>query len=334
MRFPVVTKTVTTKQTPGEVTRERFLLTLLTIGATGENDILQKYRKGYVVDGISQRMEIEGLRRLLRWISAEGLTVASLTTDRSRSVGKLLREMEEETGVIQHYYDGWHLVKWLGNELLKVSKKRGCAPVSWWVENTKTHCWNAIAVGARSQLDIPPIFNTCLMHVRDVHEWQEEDITGPYNCCSHGELVGPRPETLPLDSDAYQAFRNIVLTKSFRRDLAKASPYGVSTYHLYAKLATMHINTLRLADCEMAGERNVLRVMQIQRKYNRRKSTIVFKSPFPHKWREDVLAEVLSARVRMLDVHEDCLDTDQLPDEIGEMMMAEEASESGYSVEL
>ncbi|RCN27217.1 hypothetical protein ANCCAN_27050 [Ancylostoma caninum] len=196
--------------------------------------------------GISQRMEIEGLRRLLRWISAEGLTVASLTTDRSRSVGKLLREMEEETGVIQHYYDGWHLVKWLG-KLLK------------------------------------------------------EGITGPYNCCSHGELVGPRPETLPLDSDAYQTFRNIVLTKSFQRDLAKASPYGgtsicetkhaldrlycrkeifypVSTYHLYAKLATMH--------------------------------------------------------GRMLDVHEDCLDTDQLPDEIGEMMMAEEASESGYSVEL
>ncbi|EYC11087.1 hypothetical protein Y032_0052g2208 [Ancylostoma ceylanicum] len=148
---------------------------------------------------------------------------------------------------------------------------------------------------------------------------------------------------------------NIVLTKSFQRDLAKASPYGgtsicetkhaldrlycrkeifypVSTYHLYAKLATMHINTLRLA--EMAGERNVLRVLQIQRKYNRRKSTIVFKSPVPHKWRDDVLDEVLSARVRMLDAREDCLDSDQLPDEFNEMMMAEEASESGYSVEL
>ncbi|EYC11088.1 hypothetical protein Y032_0052g2208 [Ancylostoma ceylanicum] len=140
-----------------------------------------------------------------------------------------------------------------------------------------------------------------------------------------------------------------------KRDLAKASPYGgtsicetkhaldrlycrkeifypVSTYHLYAKLATMHINTLRLA--EMAGERNVLRVLQIQRKYNRRKSTIVFKSPVPHKWRDDVLDEVLSARVRMLDAREDCLDSDQLPDEFNEMMMAEEASESGYSVEL
>ncbi|KIH68691.1 hypothetical protein ANCDUO_00972 [Ancylostoma duodenale] len=251
-------------------------------------------------DEISQRMEIEGLRRLLRWISAKGLRVASLTTDRSRSVGKLLREMEEETGVIQHYYDGWHLVKWLGNELLKVSKKRGCALL---LERHRHR-----NVGARSQLDIPPIFNTCLMHVRDVHEWEEEDITGSYNCCSHGELVGPRPETLPLDSDAYQAFRDI------------------------AKLATMHINTLRLA--EMAGERNVLKVIQIQRKYNRRKSTIVFKSPVPHKWRDDVLDEVLSARVRMLDSHKDCFDSDQLPDEIGEMMMAEKASESGYSVEL
>ncbi|EYB94530.1 hypothetical protein Y032_0170g248 [Ancylostoma ceylanicum] len=193
------------------------------------------------------------------------------------------------------------------------------------------------------------------MRVRDVYEWEEEDSTGPYNCCSHGKLVKPRPETLPPESDVYQAFRNIVLTRSFQKDLAKASPYGgtsicetkhaldrlycrkeifypLSTYHVYAKLATTHINTLRLA--EMAGERNVLRVLQIQRKYNRRKSTIVSKFHVPYKWRDDVLAEVFSARVRILDAHEDCLDSDQLPDEFSEVMMAEEAFESDYGVEL
>ncbi|KHJ82586.1 hypothetical protein OESDEN_17720, partial [Oesophagostomum dentatum] len=163
---------------------------------------------------ISQRMEIEGIRRLFRWISARNLSIASLTTDRSRAVGKLLSDMEGEIGLVQHYYDGWHLVKWLGNELLKASKKRDCGQILFWIEKIKTHCWNSIAVGARSRIDIPPIFNTCLMHIRDVHNWQEEDITGPYNSCSHEALTGPRPETLPLESDAYQNFRKVVLTKS------------------------------------------------------------------------------------------------------------------------
>ncbi|KHJ95650.1 hypothetical protein OESDEN_04404 [Oesophagostomum dentatum] len=178
----------------------------------------------------------------------------------------------------------------------------------------------------------------------------KEDITGPYNCCSYEALTGPRPETLPLESDAYQNLRKVVLTKSFQRDLARASPYGgtsicetknaldrlycrkeifypVSTYHLYAKLATMHLNTLRLA--EMAGERNVVRRVEVQRKYNRWKSTINFKNPVAHKWRDDILDEVFSFRLLFLNSGANDEDA-RISEDTQEMMDAKEI----YSAEL
>ncbi|KAK6057920.1 hypothetical protein COOONC_04522, partial [Cooperia oncophora] len=57
-------------------------------------------------------------RRALHWLIMQGLEIASLTTDRSRSFGCVLDEVERVHGTaIEHYFDGWHLVKWLGNEL-------------------------------------------------------------------------------------------------------------------------------------------------------------------------------------------------------------------------
>ncbi|RCN34713.1 hypothetical protein ANCCAN_19436, partial [Ancylostoma caninum] len=126
------------------------------------------------------------------------------------------------------------------------------------------------------------------------------------------------------DSDTYQEFRNIVLTKSFQRDLSKATSDGGTSTYMQKQTRPVSV---------VLSQRNIL-MMQIQRKYKRMKPTIVIKSSVPHEWRDDVSAEVLSARVRTLNAHEDCLDIDQLPHEIGGMMMAKEASESDYGVEL
>ncbi|KHJ95843.1 hypothetical protein OESDEN_04201 [Oesophagostomum dentatum] len=123
--------------------------------------------------------------------------------------------MEGEIGPVAHYFEDWHPVKRLGNELLKASNKYSCAPIGWWIENIKSHCWNAIAVVTY------------------------EDITSPYNCCPHDQLLGPRPETQRrylVKSDAYQNFRKILLMRTFQRDLTKASP---TVERLYARQRTL-----------------------------------------------------------------------------------------------
>ncbi|EYB92585.1 hypothetical protein Y032_0192g1360 [Ancylostoma ceylanicum] len=119
------------------------------------------------LDGSSSQIEEEGLRRLLRWLSADGWKVASITTDRNRSFPALLDEMKKEIGNVPHFWDGWHLVKWFGNNLRKEARHKDCAPLSVWYENLKTHKWKSIEVGNGER--IRHFFNTCLKHVQDVY---------------------------------------------------------------------------------------------------------------------------------------------------------------------
>nr|CDJ95020.1 unnamed protein product [Haemonchus contortus] len=62
--------------------------------------------------------------------------------------------MEPEIGATPHYYDGWHLAKWLGNELRKVAKLDGCDEIGAWIEKLRTHLWNAIEHAADSNTDM------------------------------------------------------------------------------------------------------------------------------------------------------------------------------------
>ncbi|KIH44835.1 hypothetical protein ANCDUO_25133 [Ancylostoma duodenale] len=266
-------------------------------------------------------MEVEGLRRLLRWLSADGWKIASITTDRNRSFPALLTEMREEIGSVPHFWNGWHLVKWFGNNLRKEAKHKDCAPLSVWYEKLKTHMWKSIEVGNGER--IRHIFNTCLKHVQDVHAWPKEETTGPFTRCGHSAIEGPRPDIIREGTPAFERLRSVVLNKVLQRDLPKASPHGgtsvceaknaldrlycrkeifypLFTYKLYAMLSTMHFNTLRLA--ELAGERRVERVVEVQRKYFTRTSRVVFKTPVEHVWRQEIVQAVLDARKEHLEV--------------------------------
>ncbi|EYC05720.1 hypothetical protein Y032_0080g1330 [Ancylostoma ceylanicum] len=296
-------------------------------------------------------MEVEGLRRLLRWLSADKWKISSITTDRNRFFPALLDEMKVEIGDVQHFWDGWHLVKWFGNNLRKEAKYRSCAPLIVWYEKLKTHMWKAIEVGEGER--VRHIFNTCLKHVQDVHVWPKEDATGPYTACGHAPLertTRARPEVISEGTAAFERLERLVLNKTLQRDLAKASHrggtsvcesknaldrlycrkeifYPLFTYKLYAMLSTMHFNTLRLA--EMAGERRVQRVIEVRRKFFSRASRMVFKAPVPHLWRDQIAQAVLDARRRH---HEDPAAEVNLQDDelnVQEMIDAEDAFEGG-----
>ncbi|EYC26345.1 hypothetical protein Y032_0010g1104 [Ancylostoma ceylanicum] len=250
---------------------------------------------------------------------------------------------------LEHFWDGWHLVKWFGNNLRKEAKQKDCAPLSVWYEKLKTHMWKAIEVGGGER--IRHIFNTCLKHVQDVHVWAKEETTGRYTRCGHAPLesvVGSRPETIAEGTPAFQKLRQLVLNKTLQKDSARASPrggtsvcesknaldrlycrkeifYPLITYKLYAMLSTMHFNTLTLA--ELAGERREQRVVEVQRKYFTRTSRMVFKSPVQHLWRDQITQAVLEARQGYHEVPPDEVD-------IQAMIDAEAAFDGGEPEDL
>ncbi|RCN33235.1 hypothetical protein ANCCAN_20947 [Ancylostoma caninum] len=197
----------------------------------------------------------------------------------------------------------------------KEAKNKGCIPLSVWYEKLKTHMWTAIEVCEGER--IRHIFNTCLKHVQDVHPWPKDEITGKFTRCGHPPLEGPRPETIMEGTPAFHRLSHLVLNKNLQKDLTKASPRGgtsicesknaldrlycrkeifcpLFTYKLSSMLSTMHFNTHRVA--EMAGERRVQRVIDVQRKYFRRTTRMVFKTPVEHLWRDQIAQAVPDAR--------------------------------------
>ncbi|KAK5935054.1 hypothetical protein CgunFtcFv8_020451 [Champsocephalus gunnari] len=62
----------------------------------------------------SNAMELEGLKRGLQKLNDEGVTIASITTDRHGSVKKYMGEKEPS---IEHWFDVWHVAKVIRKKL-------------------------------------------------------------------------------------------------------------------------------------------------------------------------------------------------------------------------
>ncbi|CAG0891461.1 unnamed protein product [Cyprideis torosa] len=66
-------------------------------------------------------LEKIGIQDGLKRLQSEGITVTDIVTDRSRTVGKMLREVFPE---IRHHFDVWHVGKGLNKKLAKASLKK------------------------------------------------------------------------------------------------------------------------------------------------------------------------------------------------------------------
>ncbi|KAK6029115.1 hypothetical protein OSTOST_04781 [Ostertagia ostertagi] len=203
------------------------------------NEVLLQSRKGALfyqvrlikwliskISGNGNLRESENFRRVLEKLSSSVSSVSSLTSNDSPLVQPLQKEVEQFAGSIRHYSPGCYLLKWFEDELRKAASYHDCEQIGAWHKRIKNHLWRCIEYGINNGVDAVPIFNTCLMHVRGVHKWPEEKLTGPYTKCYHDPVSRPCHESLMLDGKAFHKFENIVLTESFQRDIANSSPYG------------------------------------------------------------------------------------------------------------
>ncbi|KAL6741821.1 hypothetical protein Aduo_015037 [Ancylostoma duodenale] len=265
----------------------------------------------YGTNNSRSKMAVEGLRRLLQWLSSEKWRISSITTDRNRSFPTLLNDLEKELGTFKHFWDGRCLAEWFSNRFKKEAKYRDCYPLSKWCKRLKVHLMNSIELGGGSKT--PHMFNSCLKHVRDLHKWRKDNETCEITRCCHPPLRGPLSDALKKGSPAFEKLRRIVLNKDLQEDLKKANLragytifktknaldklyrrkkiiYPFFAYKLYAMLSTMHYNTLVLA--ETAGERKVERCSGVQNKFCSR-SRRVLETLVEPLWRDQIVEAVL-----------------------------------------
>ncbi|CAJ0608696.1 unnamed protein product [Cylicocyclus nassatus] len=280
---------------------------------------------------ISQRMEKEGFRRMLRWLHSRGIPIRSIATDRSAVFGKEINLYNAECGEkIEWKLDRCHLARNLDKNLRAAAKKRDYAVIKSWIKPIKKHLYFAIEQGALANDSkyAKYLFNSCLYHVADQHTWDQADITGPLRRCSQEALDVDEDDDedddeekkpiIPFNSPAHNKLREILLQPLFRKDIPMASPLGetsqcetknaldrlycpkdtflpAATYSIYAHMSTMHFNALTQA--ELSGERVVERVDEVRRKCNGGETTqLKHKSAVEHIWRKEIVTAFITRR--------------------------------------
>ncbi|PIO58285.1 hypothetical protein TELCIR_20283, partial [Teladorsagia circumcincta] len=123
-------------------------------------------------DNVNGRVDVEGLNRLLRWISKEKLPLQSLVTKRNPALGVALKNMEPELGSVRHLYDTSLMVKWLETELRRVAHREGCSSILPWIEKVKALLWSAAEWSPQHSSEVPHRFNACLGQVTEAKEYK------------------------------------------------------------------------------------------------------------------------------------------------------------------
>ena len=146
---------------------------------------------GYILDfhvshskmaGNSQRMELDGLKKVLERLESLGLAFKSLTTDRHKQVRKYMRQLKK---YISHQFDVWHMGRNIKKQLTKAGKKKSCKELNCWIKAIINHFWWCCASCKGDPIELREKWTSILYHITDRHRWRGNSI---YKKCQHKKL--------------------------------------------------------------------------------------------------------------------------------------------------
>uniref|UniRef100_A0A914Y8S0 MULE transposase domain-containing protein n=1 Tax=Panagrolaimus superbus TaxID=310955 RepID=A0A914Y8S0_9BILA len=121
----------------------------------------------------SARMEIEGVRRIMKEMENNGVHVDRATTDRNTGVIALFREEFPKT---QHKNDTWHMVKGVKKDLMNESKKKRSQDLAAYVPLIKNHFWYSVEKANGDGEMCREILLSGLFHLIGIHKWKKGKI--------------------------------------------------------------------------------------------------------------------------------------------------------------
>ncbi|XP_063074114.1 uncharacterized protein LOC134464652 isoform X2 [Engraulis encrasicolus] len=165
----------------------------------------------------SVAMEVMGLQRGLDELLSCGVDIAVMTTDRSPSVRKLMREEHPQ---IRHELDPWHVVKGIKKKIVAASNRRGQKELLGWFRAITNHFyWSCDTSKGDQELCILR-WCSVLHHIIGVHRWEEGGTT--YTCHHPALSIEEQQEKkrwLEPQSPAFLALKDIVTNKNLLQDM-------------------------------------------------------------------------------------------------------------------
>ncbi|XP_049918879.1 uncharacterized protein LOC126401561 [Epinephelus moara] len=188
----------------------------------------------------STAMEPVGFRRGLDYLLEEGVEVEVVTTNRSPSIRKIMREDYPD---IHHEFDIWHVVKGLMKKLLAVSNRKDNRDLQPWIKSICNHLWYACASCGGDPEDLIKKWQSLLYHICGVHRWEED---GEEKTCQHADLSPEqqrRKRWIKKDSPAFKILSSIALDKGIIKDLRH-----MALFKHTGKLEVFHASLLKYTE--------------------------------------------------------------------------------------
>ncbi|XP_063060628.1 uncharacterized protein LOC134453809 [Engraulis encrasicolus] len=164
----------------------------------------------------SVAMELTGFQRGLDYLLERGLKVGVVTTDRSPSVRKFMRENYSS---IQHEFDIWHVAKGVKKKLMAISSKKDTKPLEEWIKSITNHLYYSCGSSKGDKEVCVGRWTSLLNHISGIHRWEDGD--SEYTC-QHPPLTEDqqrRKKWLDKNSPAFLGLQSVVMDKNLQRDL-------------------------------------------------------------------------------------------------------------------
>jgi hypothetical protein len=102
------------------------------------------------------------------------INIRRLTTDRSISIKKLLKEKYKD---VQHLFDAWHLLKSKIKDLRDKGKLKKSAELLEFLKSIKNHLWWCIKAANGDGILARELLLGLLFHIIGIHEWEKGNIS-------------------------------------------------------------------------------------------------------------------------------------------------------------
>lgn len=190
--------------------------------------------------GSSGRAELEGLKRSLDTLRANGCVVSVLVTDRHPQIKCF---MKRSHGDIKHVFDCWHVAKAIKKKLLAAGKFRGYEQLARWAQSVSNHLYWCASSSEGNDSEIVPKWVSLCNHVINIHLHDSEAFPE----CLHGNLENENKDWIlegecrcplfqcssnsvlqhfSIGSDVHRKLKEIVAAPMLLRDIGQLSTSG------------------------------------------------------------------------------------------------------------
>ncbi|XP_075526238.1 uncharacterized protein LOC142557927 [Dermacentor variabilis] len=173
----------------------------------------------------SSNMELEGLKRSLTILEANGMVIDVMVTDRHSQI----KAFAAKEGTFEHNYDCWHVAKSLKKKLPAAGKLKKYNDIQPWIKGIINHVyWCAVSSEGRPDLILPK-WCSLARHIADAH-CHDDPL---YEKCQHDQQS--KKKWLIEGSPAHEKIKSIILNKVLLKDIPKLSTsvqtFAVEAYH-------------------------------------------------------------------------------------------------------